>query len=286
MISVLDSIPKRSVRAKANLDLIWSQFNDLNFFIEDEYKENFYLNLFQKLYPAIRLEKVFGLGGKRYVKQSARDKVNSKKDIHIVDLDFDHLLNNIEILPNLFYLERYSIENYLIEHEAIAEFIKEEKTTIKASEINLKFNLESSLRDLHDVIWKLSACCFIIHKFSLGIEYFKMEINRDFNFTATPYVIKNRFITDYYEEVKEALKIKKPRMSFERQLTLAQRHFKRSDIIVNVPGKYLMNLIKYIVVKNFELRSLHNENFNYRVAKNCNLDSLAFLKSKIDELLN
>ncbi|SDK58981.1 Protein of unknown function [Pedobacter sp. ok626] len=286
MISAIDSIPTRSVRAKGNLDLIWTQFNDLNFFIEDEYKENFYLNLFRKLYPTIRLEKVFGLGGKKYVKQSARDKVNSKKDIHIVDLDFDHLLNSIEVLPNLFYLERYSIENYLIEHDAIAEFIKEEKTTIKDSEINLKFNLESSLRDLHDVVQKLSACCFIIHKFSLGIEYFKIEINRDFNLTATPYGVKNRFITDYYEEVKAGLKLKRPRMSFERQVSLAQRHFKKTNTLVNVPGKYLMNLIKFIVVRNFELRSLHSDNFNYRVGKNCSLKSLSFLKSKIDEFLN
>lgn len=286
MISVLDSIPKRSLRAKGNLDLIWAQFNELNFFIEDEYKENFYLNLFKKLYPAIKLEKVFGLGGKKYVKQSARDKINSKKDIHIVDLDFDHLLNKIEVLPNLFYLERYSIENYLIERGAIIEFIKEEKTTLKDSEIDMKFNLEASLNDIYDVIWRLSACFFIIHKFSLGTEYFKIEVNRDFNLSDRPYTIKNQFISNYYEEVEAALKLKKPRMSFERQLKLAQRYFKKSDILVNIPGKYLMNLIKYIVVRNFELRSLHTDNFNYRVGKNCDLLSLSFLKSNIDKFLN
>ena len=50
----------------------------------------------------------------------------------------------------MFYLERYSIENHLIEKEAIVEYIIGEKTKLKRADINNNFDLENHIHNINN----------------------------------------------------------------------------------------------------------------------------------------
>ena len=45
-------------------DILYSQFNDINFYVEDTDQEHFYFNILSKLFPNVSFEKIFPLNGK------------------------------------------------------------------------------------------------------------------------------------------------------------------------------------------------------------------------------
>jgi hypothetical protein len=65
MLTKEESIPARSKWGLAARDVFLEQFNDVNFYVEDEKQENFYLEVFRTLFPKIAIAQIFGLGGKR-----------------------------------------------------------------------------------------------------------------------------------------------------------------------------------------------------------------------------
>lgn len=64
MITIEQSIPTKSDAFLKGIDIFYTQFNDVNFYIEDEDQENFYHSILKKLFPEIRLDKIFPLRGK------------------------------------------------------------------------------------------------------------------------------------------------------------------------------------------------------------------------------
>src|SRR4051812_24509150 len=111
MISATDSLPIKTEAFLRGMDVLYFGFNDIEFYVEDEDQENLYLAIFKRLFPGVKLEKIFPLGGKKNVRDEARLHVGNKKKVFVVDKDFDDLLGRKLSLPNLFYLDRYSIEN-------------------------------------------------------------------------------------------------------------------------------------------------------------------------------
>ena len=77
-------------------DILYTQFNDIEFYVEDTEQEHFYFNILKKLFPDLNFEKIFPLNGKDNVRDSARLNIGNKKKVYIVDLDFDHILNKVD----------------------------------------------------------------------------------------------------------------------------------------------------------------------------------------------
>ena len=132
-------LPTKSSSFLAGQDVLYGQFNDINFYVEDQDQESFYETTLKKLFPDIRIEKIFPLGSKDLVVNAAKLTTTDKKKVYIVDKDFDDILNTKEAIPNLFYLKQYSIENYLTEETAIQKLIIEEKPKLKAPDIAAAF---------------------------------------------------------------------------------------------------------------------------------------------------
>lgn len=282
MISIEESFPKKGENYLLGQDVIWSQFNDINFYVEDIDQENFYLQVLKKLFPTIKIKKIFPLGGKDKVITEAKKSLRSKKKVFILDLDFDEILNRKEKLKNVFYLKKYSIENYLLDNEAIYELIREENPKIKTTDIKAKFNLTDFANECYNLFNLLSCHFLIINKYELGLNYLKVEPQRDCDFTTPNCCIKPTVINPYFTSVENELRIKKPRLKYSTQVNIHKKHFNTATkCLINTPGKYLINLLKIKLRKLFNFCQTSIETFTYRLTKNCIFADLEYLKVNI-----
>jgi hypothetical protein len=101
--------------------------NDIDIYTEDNDKDKeFYKVLFRRLLKSeIVINDVTPLGCKDSVlKRCAEEPDNNRKKIFIVDGDITFIHgNNIPALKNLYVLEGYCIENFLIDKETIIHFL-------------------------------------------------------------------------------------------------------------------------------------------------------------------
>lgn len=282
----LTTVPRRSSTAKHNMGVLFDQFNELNFYVEDEFKENFYLQILRKLFPTIQLDKIFGLGGKAKVIDAAKSTLMSKKDIYILDLDFDDILGIKENLNNIFYLNRYSIENFLIEQEAIRNITKDEKTTVKNDDIDQTFNVDKFSIEVCSFVKEISPAFLMVRKFELSIGFFDVETNRDMDFDVTPHGWKGDNLDDYKNSLKTEFLEKYPDLNYEHEYEWCKQFFEDHLLIINTPGKLLMRLLKDKIKKTLGVvKYTSYESFNYRMGNHCDLHSLHFLRDDISAFI-
>lgn len=122
------------IRNNRNRDQFNKQFNDIMIYVEDKGKEGIYLVIFRKLLKDLRLQvdNIFTCGGKeKVIEKYYEEKNDSKTRIYLLDRDFDKLIyenipgermkgksySELNSLPVVFYLDKYSIENYFIDPE-------------------------------------------------------------------------------------------------------------------------------------------------------------------------
>ena len=282
MISIEESFPKRGENYLLGQDILWSQFNDINFYVEDVNQENFYFQVLKKLFPSIKLNRIFPLGGKDNVITQATKSLKNNKKVFILDLDFDEILNRKENIKNVFYLKKYSIENYLLDSDAIFELIREENPKIKIADIKLKFTLNGFANECSNILSTLSCHFLLINKYGLGLPYLKIEPNRDCDFLSPTRCIKPVVINPYLNQVENELRIRKPRLKYSTQVSAHIKYFKSSTkCLNNIPGKYLINLLKTQLKKLFAFCQMTLETFVYRLTKNCSFQDLEYLKLDI-----
>ncbi len=281
MISIEDSIPKKGDKNLMGQDIIWTQFNDVNFYVEDIDQENFYLVVLKKLFPEIKINRIFPRGGKEPVLKEARKSLKNKNKVFILDFDFDEILDKKEYLNNVLYIKRYSIENYLIEKESITEFIKEENTKIRKDDLK-RFDVSDFFKECKDILSDLATNFLLIKKFELGNKYLKIEPHRDCDFGSNPCCIKPAITTPYYNAIENKLKLINPRLKYHSQLAKHRKHFNSVlKALTNIPGKYLIGILKTKLRKLFSISQMTIDSFTYRLAKNCKFAELQYLKEGI-----
>jgi len=120
--------PEYSATAKAEIDLFLQQSADVIFYFEDEHHEAVYERLVHRLFPSTLSIFVICPGGKTKVIEKAKSKLEREDiiTIYVVDKDFDDLLGNIQDIPNLYYLNAFSIENHLLQLDALLKICVEE----------------------------------------------------------------------------------------------------------------------------------------------------------------
>ncbi|MBO1361504.1 DUF4435 domain-containing protein [Acetobacter sacchari] len=131
------AFPQRSAGGLAAADIFYRNYNNFNFYVEDQDKENLYYEILRKIFPSLRFDKIFPLGGKSNIIVHARDSANASlpNRVYIVDKDFDDLLHKKETISNVFYLNKFCIENFLIQESALIEVIVESCPTEKRDDI-------------------------------------------------------------------------------------------------------------------------------------------------------
>lgn len=266
----------------AGQDILYAQFNDIEFYVEDQSQEHFYFNVLKRIFPDIKFEKIFPLNGKTNVKNAARTTIGNKKKIYIVDLDFDEILGIKENIDNLFYLEKYSIENHLFAKSAIFELIREKDSKIKNHEIEAKFNYQDLLSVSCHCLVELASAFVLIQKYSLGEKYFGLNPARDFDFTTAKPTYRNNFIKQFFDDIEVALKLVNRRFTLNAQIKKLKTHFNTLErALANIPGKYLLHIVQNRLESLSLISNVSLDSFTYKLSKEINDDELNYLKISV-----
>jgi hypothetical protein len=124
--------------AKRLLSAFLEYRNDVDIYTEDDDRnKEFYRVLFSRLVsPKIKINDVYPLGCKNTVIERCKSEpVGNRKKIFIIDGDIALINGNIISHCNLFVLDRYCIENYLIDEMSICNYIYMHSGTKSREEI-------------------------------------------------------------------------------------------------------------------------------------------------------
>ncbi|MBE7691252.1 DUF4435 domain-containing protein [Tenacibaculum piscium] len=288
MITAEESIPVKNDNYRAGEDIFYVQFNDISFYIEDSDQENFFFCILKKLFPEIRIEKIFPLNGKdNVIDASLLNKTDNKK-VFIVDKDFDDILEKVVDSPNLFYLERYSIENHLIEKETLIEYIIGEKPRLNKNDINDSLELETILDGITNSLKKLVRLHVVVQNTCGHLKNISLNHERFLRYNNGQFEEKEAQILSYETEIETELKTIDGRYTLRSQRAKSKNlvSFDTLDLCIkHMPGKYLLKMIKQIIESNYGLVSRNMDSFSYRIAYNCKFDSLENLRIEINDFV-
>lgn len=263
-------------------DIFYTQFNDISFYVEDTEQEHLYFNILKRVFPNISFEKIFPLNGKTNVKNQAKENLGDKSKIFIADIDFDEILGIKEEIANVFYLRQYSVENYFLDKQGVYELIREKNPKLKNSDIETSFDFNSQLKQCKILLSELACTFVVIQKHSLGKEYFGVNPARDFDLTSTPVAYKNSFIHQYFAETEQLIKAIDARFTLKSKRKEFNKYFNSiQKVISNVPGKYLINLLKYQLEQLGLINQMNNESFCYKLSKECSVSAFNDLRISV-----
>ena len=288
MITVEESIPVKNDNYRAGEDIFYVQFNDVSFYIEDEDQENFFFCILKNLFPNIHIEKIFPLNGKDNVIRESLINIADKKKVYIVDKDFDDILGKIIENPNLFYLERYSIENHLLEKDTLVEYIIGEKPKLNKNDIADSLDLETSLFDITKSLKNLVRLHLIVQNTCSHLKNISLNHERFLRFNDGQFEEKEEQITSYENEIERELKLIDGRYTINSQRNKSKRLVSLETLelcIKHMPGKYLLKMLKQIIESNYGLVSRNMDSFCYRIATNCIFNSLESLRIEINDFV-
>lgn len=264
-------------------DLLYQQFNEVNFYVEDTDREHFYFNILSTVFSDIKFEKIFPLGGKRKVIEAAKQTPTDNSRVYIVDLDFDEILEQKEKLNNLFYLNKYCIENHLINQSSFFELIREKSPALKDSQISSMISFDSVIHDSIICLRELSEVFLVVKKFNLSVGFYGILPGRDFNFKLKPPFYKGSFINNYINSVENSLKSIKKSYSLQAQIKKIRKHFNsKDDALTNIPGKCLLIIIKYRLEGESLISQSSLDSLTYKLSKNIkDIEEFGYLEKAI-----
>ncbi len=266
-------------------NILYRQFNDVEFYIEDTEQENLYYHILKNLFSDVKFEKIFPLNGKKNVKDDCVLNIGNKNKVYIVDKDFDDILNKTELYDNLFYLKSYSIENLLISKKSFYELIKEKSPKLKDRDIDLLYNHTSILNNVC-CLKELAIIFIVIQKFELGEPYYNINTSRDFNIN-TDFSYRGNFIRDYISDIEYKLRLGDRRLTLKGQVKKYKRFFRNnSDIVRNIPGKHLLIFINDLLKSKNLIMQYSLETLTYKLSKEIDISNFIELKKDIEDYIN
>jgi len=286
MLTIEESIPSFSDVYLQGQDILFDQFNEVNFYVEDTDLEQLYFQILKKIFPTIRIEKIFPLNGKKNVIDGAKENRNDKKRIYIVDKDFDDLHERIESIDNLFYLDRYCIENYLFEEISILEFVVSENPKIKHQEFNQLYNVDQRVSDILEKLIYINSLFFVVQKFGLPFENSSLHI--DCFLQKNKVEICQNKLRSYKEKLQKFIDENDLTIDIENAIESNIEDWKAKGIIENnICGKDILYILLHDLKKEFKIRKLPDHySACYRLAKECRFESLNFLRQNVLCFLN
>jgi hypothetical protein len=287
MITIEQSIPRKSADYLLAESVFYEQFNEVQFYFEDNRKDEMYFLILKKLFPNVQFEKVFGLNGKKSVIDKAEKSTNRKNRIFIVDKDFDDLINIRRTdLKNLFYLERYSIENYFFEEESIKSFIISQLPNQNRKTIRFKFT--SVLTEIINKLKSLTCCFFVAHKnqipnfqsCSLPLERFTKNLNST--------EMDKLKVSDYKKKLRLGLISVACLNNYITEMGNAKIKLGFDDKVIfnHIPGKHAIKLLIKILKRKYpNIGNLEFNRVSYALADRCLFQALYPLRDSINSYL-
>lgn len=279
-----DYFPQRSPDGLAALDIFYDDFNDIRFFVEDADQENLYEIVLRKLFPELRVARIFPLGGKQAVlsRCAAEAQQGSRPPaIYIVDKDFDDFLGCQLTRPSLYYLDRYCIENYFPEPEAIIEVVIESLPKLKRTEVGYSLDLTAKIHEIAESMRPLFQLFYCVQRFDLGLKNCALA-PEEFCCKSRRWSIDGQAISRYRQQVIQAA-VSTPYAAVLidplANPIVSQLH--DQDVHSIVSGKHICALLFHYIKSKYNLGTITFESFLFRLAKNATLSSLQSLADSI-----
>lgn len=166
-----------SEHARESLDFFETDFVDVFFYFEDEGHEVVYERFIMRLFPHLRHYRAICLGGKtKVIKKAKEERLEGNIYVFVVDKDFDDVLGVVETVPDLHYLRKYSLENYLFDVRAFIAVAAEEIGR-KSSHAEIAKKLEdfpAFAGQLVNALIRLARYFIVARKYGVDIQTTKM----------------------------------------------------------------------------------------------------------------
>jgi hypothetical protein len=284
MISEGDSIPIQSDAALYARSVFFAQFNDVDFYVEDAEQENLYFAVLKKLFPDVRISRIFPLGGKGNVLTRAFDEPDPKRSsIYILDKDFDDHLGRVRRKDNVFYLERYCVENYFLEETAWVDFVVSELPKLAREAIQGAMPFEDSIRQAIRDLKKLFSLFFIALRYELPVPSTGQE-PKDFCRKDDHGCVDVPKVELYAKRISRELQRKGVDEKLHVELERWSRLFDEGDLgATNISGEYVLWLVLQRTKTLFKCPNPSTlDSFRYRLAEYCELQSLSWLRERVE----
>lgn len=260
--------------------------NDVDIYTEDELKDKeFYKVLFSRLLDnKININDITPLGArKNVIKRCETEPDNGRKKIFIIDGDVTIIHGkDIPALKNLFVLDAYCIENFVLDKQSVINFIYLNCASKPKEEIEDELKFENWLsgysNKLVDLFIHFGITDFFGGKFTL--------------FNAHKYHLKENYFEEIVEQDIEKLKAEILLLTTRENYELKYEELKNqwancvSSLMTIVSGKdYLIPILLFKTQNYKKSKAMPTvEEAKFMLAQNCNLDRLSKLKVAIESL--
>lgn len=259
--------------------------NDINIYTEDkEDDKEFYVKLFDKLLSGtnVKVRDIYPLGNKSTVIKKCQEDKSQNPKIYIVDGDIFLQFKQYPPVENLFRLDSYCIENYVVEKNSVEKLAYDLTGTksmkVIKDEVNYTERTKQISKPLIELFFMLSVQAELTEKFEIkNIEQFLGKESGGLNTDK----IQNRI-----SEIKSALQ--KAGFSgtvIEEKLCSRREKFAVSEdtLLKIVSGKdWIIPFWKKVITKIADGKlKLRKETWKFKLVDFCSLTRLDNLKQKI-----
>ncbi len=266
--------------------------NDIDIYTEDNEKDKeFYTVLFKRLLKNhININDITPLGSKSdVIKRCADEPSNGRKKIFIVDGDVSIIHGkNIPTLENLYVLNGYCIENFLIEKETILHFIYMNCGTKSFEQIEEEVDYTNWLSNysekLIDLFIHFALCNYFDGYFTLYSAN-KYHIKEGDDLVFQPDLVN----ADIIKLKEEILLLTSEEEYLAKYMELKERWTNCIDhLLTIVSGKDYLIPILLLKAKHFKKSNAFPtlEEIKFALVHSADLNRLSHLKETIEALVN
>lgn len=256
--------------------------NSIDIYTEDKEKDKeFYVRLLKQLMQGteIVINDIYPLGCcQEVINHCKTNTQSSRKKLYLIDGDIHLIYKAKETIPNLFVLNSYCIENYVIEKESIIDFAYEIVATIPKNEIEIAIKYDEHMQKAVDNLIDLFLYFSILVEVSGQFQLLHIErfiVNRDISselVNSKIAEIKSQILTVINEKDYSSL-LKQRVDTWDKNIDTLLRVVSGKDYLI----PYSVHLVK-------KLKSSFNldkETVKFMMLKYCSLERLSDLKTAI-----
>lgn len=270
------------------ISLFYESKNDVDVFIEDSNDEEFYKSLLFRLTDGKRIKKIISCKCKtELIKACESDQIDrNRKRIYITDGDLDLIFdNNRKDLNHLHILDKYCIENFLLDEDGILEVLHSnivlDKETIKKQLTYVNY-LKTISHPLVELFFHYS----ITHYYQFGTKTVSNSVGSFCKQFKAINILDNEKVEKKIRDLRlEIIDKIGDDLYNETIYQLRQKWPSNLDTLITIVSAkdYILPLLtfRFKKLKGKETYNLKWESMRISLAKNCNLDKLNLLKEKI-----
>jgi hypothetical protein len=262
----------------------FAAYNQITIIVEDEGKENFYTELFQRLVgPSVAIHQVLGVGGKPKVvdRFQQRNPMAVPPELFVVDGDFDEILGiSPPTSPHFYRLSKYDIEGFVLEENALCVLAAEQDTAKNATDHAKDLQFTHWISNIVGITLRLAAVAALIMKLGIPSDGFAQSITRHAQGNRT--VPDAQSVNDYIQTFK-ANQTTLGDEDFDQRLTEMLDVMKVLDPngLRWISGKHILLPLAIKKLNQLSRQQLTTESLAMRLAKQCDFAELDDLRVRI-----